>query len=70
MSTDDQNKIRQLAHQIWEDEGRPEGREDEHWLRAEEMVAAARATKASPKAKTPAKAKAPAKPKAPAKKKA
>jgi hypothetical protein len=28
-------RIRQRAYEIWEDEGRPEGRERIHWLRAE-----------------------------------
>ncbi|MEO9167199.1 MAG: DUF2934 domain-containing protein [Aestuariivirga sp.] len=27
-----------LAYQIWEEEGCPEGRSDDHWLRACEMV--------------------------------
>ncbi len=27
-----------LAYQIWEEEGRPEGQSEEHWLRACEMV--------------------------------
>jgi len=31
-STED--RIRARAHQIWEEEGRPEGRSDEHWERA------------------------------------
>lgn len=32
---DDQSeRIRTRAHQIWEEEGRPEGREYSHWLRA------------------------------------
>ncbi|MCR6500900.1 DUF2934 domain-containing protein [Shinella sp. CPCC 101442] len=32
---DDQSeRIRKRAHQIWEEEGRPEGREYSHWLRA------------------------------------
>ncbi|MFC6447790.1 DUF2934 domain-containing protein [Shinella zoogloeoides] len=32
---DDRNeKIRKRAHEIWEEEGRPEGREYSHWLRA------------------------------------
>ena len=26
------------AYQIWEDEGKPEGKSEEHWLRACEMV--------------------------------
>jgi hypothetical protein len=28
------------AHEIWEAEGRPEGRDREHWFRAKEEVAA------------------------------
>jgi hypothetical protein len=31
-------RIRAVAHQLWEDEGRPEGRADLHWQRAEELV--------------------------------
>jgi hypothetical protein len=32
---DDHNeRIRQRAHEIWEEEGRPEGREYSHWVRA------------------------------------
>ncbi|WP_313526707.1 DUF2934 domain-containing protein [Shinella sp.] len=32
---DDQSeRIRKRAHEIWEEEGRPEGREYSHWLRA------------------------------------
>jgi hypothetical protein len=29
-----EDRIRELAHRIWEHEGRPEGRHDEHWERA------------------------------------
>ena len=28
-------RIRQRAYELWEDEGRPEGRDRIHWLRAE-----------------------------------
>lgn len=28
-------QIRQLAYEIWEREGRPEGKESEHWKQAE-----------------------------------
>ena len=31
---DRDERIRQRAHQIWEHEGRPEGRAQEHWERA------------------------------------
>lgn len=30
----DEDRIRSRAYQIWEEEGRPEGRHDEHWYRA------------------------------------
>lgn len=29
------DEIRSIAYQIWEEEGYPEGRDVEHWLRAE-----------------------------------
>lgn len=34
MMTDREQRIRERAHQFWEEEGRPEGREQEHWERA------------------------------------
>jgi len=53
-------RVAALAHRIWEDEGRPEGRAEHHWLRAAVLVDAepagladARQTKA-PAKKTPA----------------
>jgi hypothetical protein len=30
--------IRKRAHQIWEEEGRPHGKHDEHWRRAKSEV--------------------------------
>ena len=33
-----EDRIRARAHQLWLEEGRPEGREREHWQRAEEEV--------------------------------
>jgi hypothetical protein len=33
--------IRKLAHDIWEAEGRPEGRASEHWERAAKQAAEA-----------------------------
>ena len=37
---DDRDRIRHRAYQIWENAGRPDGRDLEHWLQAEhEMVA-------------------------------
>jgi hypothetical protein len=32
-------RIREKAHQIWIEEGRPEGRDREHWDMASELVA-------------------------------
>ena len=31
-------RIRTLAYEIWEEEGRPEGRALEHWLEAEREI--------------------------------
>jgi hypothetical protein len=31
--------IRERAYQIWEDEGRPHGKDFDHWLRAERELA-------------------------------
>ena len=35
---DPEQIIRELAHDIWEREDRPEGKALEHWLKAKEMV--------------------------------
>ncbi|MCQ8781467.1 DUF2934 domain-containing protein [Mangrovibrevibacter kandeliae] len=37
--TDDEARIRQKAYELWEAEGRPEGRQEEHWAEAKEIVA-------------------------------
>ena len=34
---DKQQQRRERAYRIWEDEGRPEGAQDDHWKRAEEQ---------------------------------
>lgn len=39
----DDEQIRRRAYEIWEREGRPEGRESEHWRMAVEELAAPRA---------------------------
>jgi hypothetical protein len=31
-------QVRQRAYALWEEEGRPEGREQDHWQRAEEEL--------------------------------
>lgn len=33
------DKIRARAYQLWEEEGRPEGRAEQHWFTARESVA-------------------------------
>ncbi|MBG1232116.1 DUF2934 domain-containing protein [Aestuariivirga litoralis] len=50
MSTE---QIAALAHKFWEDEGRPDGRAESHWLRAVESltIPATSAKAATPKAK-------------------
>ncbi|MCC8538359.1 DUF2934 domain-containing protein [Xanthomonas codiaei] len=35
-----QARLRQLAQEIWEAEGRPDGHADRHWAMAERLVAA------------------------------
>jgi hypothetical protein len=32
------NRIRERAYHLWESDGRPEGREQEYWERAEAMI--------------------------------
>ncbi|WP_082653197.1 DUF2934 domain-containing protein [Aureimonas sp. AU22] len=38
-TTLDEDRVRQKAQEIWESEGRPEGRAESHWLQAREIVA-------------------------------
>ena len=35
----DEHKVRERAHDIWEREGRPEGRHEEHWRQAQQELA-------------------------------
>jgi hypothetical protein len=39
MFHEDDERIRRKAHEIWEQEGRPEGRADAHWEMARELLA-------------------------------
>ncbi len=39
MSMDHTHRIRERAHEIWIREGRPEGRQSEHWHQAEQELA-------------------------------
>ena len=68
MTDDRQDRIRQRAHEIWEQAGRPEGAHQEHWEQATAEIdgaaakpkkAAAKPVKAAakPKAAKPAAAK-------------
>ncbi|MBS7696513.1 MULTISPECIES: DUF2934 domain-containing protein [unclassified Chelatococcus] len=34
-----ERRIRERAHRLWEEEGRPEGRAESHWFQAKEIVA-------------------------------
>lgn len=38
MDQDLERRIRQRAHELWEAEGRPEGRDIEHWREAERQI--------------------------------
>ena len=44
MSSDKEERIKQRAYQIWEQEGRPHGADLRHWLKAFEEVAAEHAS--------------------------
>ncbi len=39
----EKSKIEQAAYRIWEEEGRPEGRDLDHWLQAEAQAGGAKA---------------------------
>jgi hypothetical protein len=43
-----QERIRRRAYQLWEQEGRPEGRADEHWRRADAELAGANTSGTAP----------------------
>jgi hypothetical protein len=38
MMEEDQEKIRELAHKLWEQAGKPEGKEDQFWFEARAPV--------------------------------
>lgn len=46
-----EQRIRDLAYQIWEDEGRPEGRAEVHWQQAHELVTSKNKARFKKKAK-------------------
>lgn len=39
MTADHDDAVRARAHQLWEEEGRPEGQADRHWFTARESLA-------------------------------
>ena len=45
---DHHEKVKARAHQIWEEEGRPHGRDREHWQQAEAEVAPTRPPRHEP----------------------
>ncbi len=52
-SADHTDDIARVAHAIWEAEGRPEGRDHEHWMRAKQLIAEGRAEAEYPAAAAP-----------------
>ena len=56
-NTPDTNQIAALAHKLWEDEGRPDGRAEIHWHTALQSLNVA---KPAPAKSSPAKAAKPA----------
>jgi hypothetical protein len=59
-----EEKIRQIAHQLWMESGQPEGQAEDHWFKAIGLASAKAAKKAAskPKAAKPAAAKSAAAP--------
>lgn len=55
MADDRQERIRNRAHQIWQQEGQPAGQHERHWHQAAADVDAEHATGTSSVAKKPAK---------------
>jgi Protein of unknown function (DUF2934) len=48
MPDDKEQALRERAYAIWEREGRPDGKDLDHWLRAEAELIAATERQASP----------------------
>jgi hypothetical protein len=55
MTADQYGEIARRAYALWEIEGRPIGRELEHWLCAEAEIQGARAASPDPTPESPAK---------------
>ena len=55
MGSETESRVRERAYQLWEESGRPDGMEHEHWAQAErEAAASARPAEASQVRKAPA----------------
>ena len=54
MNDDREHKVRERAYALWETEGRPSGRHDEHWHRANSEFSDAPAEEAAPAQAPPA----------------
>jgi hypothetical protein len=52
-----EEKIKQLAHSLWEQEGRPAGRDVEHYLAAKQILEEQEAAQKPARARRPAAAK-------------
>ena len=65
-ATVSEEKIREIAHMLWVEAGKPEGQAEHHWYKAIELASSKAAKKAAAK-KAPAAAKAAPAPKAAAK---
>jgi Protein of unknown function (DUF2934) len=55
-------KIREIAHSLWVEAGKPEGQAEDHWFKAIEMAAKAAGSKPAAKSAAKPSAKAAAKP--------
>jgi hypothetical protein len=44
-----EERVRERAYRIWEEQGRPEGRQEEHWRQAEIEIEDARTRTLSPR---------------------
>jgi Protein of unknown function (DUF2934) len=55
-------KIREIAHSLWVEAGKPEGQAEDHWFKAIEMAAKAAGSKPAKKAAAKPAVNAPAKP--------
>ena len=53
MDTDKEERIRRKAHEMWEKDGRPDGKDGHHWDEAEKLVNEEDSIKAGQPQKSP-----------------